>query len=212
MKKLNFKITYTNIVLHYVAIFIATVAGYWLIYWVTMWGLFGLANVSKSESVMNWLADKNYFYPARESALSNYYQSRCVPSPSQTDSNNGSIEEGLAYLKRDVWIKDEMDSIQCLVGLYDELNEYDSIGIYRRNELIESPDLERIIEALCKRDTRKLRKPYNHKGDTQIRPRFYLKFIESGIKRQNNSQNPSQEESNSNKIEHQSKIPSEVRW
>lgn len=213
MMKLHSNIISTNIVVHYVAIFIATVAGYWLIYWVTMWGLFGVANVSKSESIMNWLADKNYFYPARESALSNYYRSHCDNSPIQSNTNIGAIEEAVDYLKHDVWIKEEMDSIQCLVGLYDELNEYDSIGIYRRNELIEkSPDLERIIEALCKCDTRTLRKPYNHKGDTQIRPRFYLKFIERGIKRQNNSQKSMQEESNSNKIEHQSKIRSEERW
>ena len=185
MKKLNFKITYTNIVLHYVAIFIATVAGYWLIYWVTMWGLFGLANVSKSESVMNWLADKNYFYPARESALSNYYQSRCVPSPIQTDSNNGSIEEGLAYLKRDVWIKDEMDSIQCLVGLFDELNLVELDRIKTRNDLVEkSSELGEIVETLENCDIQNLRKPYNRNGDTQIRPRFYLRVMRKADKRQ----------------------------
>lgn len=218
MKKLNFKITHTNIVVHYVAIFIATVAGYWLIYWVTMWGLYGIANVSNSASIMDWLADENYFYPARESSLSNYYRSYCDNTPIQSNTNIRAIEEAVGYLKHDVWIKEEMDSIQYLVGLYDELNEYDSIGIYRRNELIESPDLERIIEALCKCDTRKLRKPYNHKGDTQIRPRLYLKVIESGIiiesrfKRQSNSQKQIQEESNFNKIEHKSKIPREDRW
>lgn len=178
MMKLNYKIISTNIVIHYASIVIATVAGYWLIYWVTMWGLYGVANVSKSESIMNWLADKNYFYPASESALSNYYKSHCVNSPIEADSNIG-IKEGLEYLKRDVWIKDEMDSIQCLVGLFDELNEYDIDRIKTRNDLVErSPELREIVYALENCDIEYLRKPYNHERDFRISPRLYLKSME----------------------------------
>ncbi|MDE6551374.1 MAG: hypothetical protein K2K98_00225 [Muribaculaceae bacterium] len=177
MKKLNFKIISTNIAAHYVAIFIAAVAGYWLIYWVTMWGLFGIANVSKSESVMNWLADNNYFYPARESELSHYYRSRCKESPIQTDANIGTIEKGLEYLKRGVWIKDEMESFQCLAGLYDELNEFDLVGIKARNELVErSPELREIVNALENCNIESLRKPYNREEDIRITPRNYLKY------------------------------------
>lgn len=199
MMKLNSKIISTNIVVHYVVIFIATVAGYWLIYWVTMWGLFGVANVSKSESVMNWLADKNYFYPARESALSNYYSQRCVSYPIQADSNNGSIEEGVAYLKRDVWIKDEMDSIQCLVGLFDELNLFDLDHIKTRNDLVEkSSELGEIVETLECCDIRNLRKPYNRDGDTQIRPRLYLRVMRKADKRQYYNDSPYMNSNNTN--------------
>ena len=177
MKKLNFKIISTNIAAHYVAIFIATVAGYWLIYWVTMWGLFGVANISKSESVMNWLADKNDFYPARESTLSNYYRSHCVDAPIQADSNNESIEEGLAYLKHDVWIKDEMESFQCLAGLYDELIEFDLDRIKSRNDLVKrSPELREIVNTLENCNIESLRKPYNREEDIRITPRNYLKY------------------------------------
>lgn len=206
MMKLNSKIISTNIVVHYVAIFIATVAGYWLVYWVTMWGLFGIANVSKSESIMNWLADNNYFYPARESALSNYYRSHCDNSPIQSNTNFGAIEEAVDYLKHDVWIKEEMDSIQCLVGLYDELNEFDIDRIKIRNDLLErSSELGDIVETLENCDIRNLRKPYNRNGDTKIRPRLYLSVMRKTDKRQYYNDSPNIRTNTNNEN-------SDVRW
>lgn len=208
MMKLNYKIISTNIVVHYASIVIATVAGYWLIYWVTMWGLYGVANISKSESIMNWLADKNYFYPARESALSNYYKSHCVNSPIEADSNIG-IKEGLEYLKRDVWIKDEMDSIPCLVGLFDELNEFDIDRIKTRKDLVEkSSELREIVLTFYDCDIRNLRKPYNRKVDAQIRLRFYLREILKAEKRQHNNDSSDIRTNNTN----ETNKTSDVRW
>lgn len=65
---------YRDLLIKYcLAIFIATVC-YWLLYFVVAWGLYGVANLSRSESVMNWLVNENHFEAAERSPLSEYYQ------------------------------------------------------------------------------------------------------------------------------------------
>ena len=78
-----------------------------------------------------------------------------------------------------------MDSIQCLVGLFDELNLVELDRIKTRNDLVEkSSELGEIVETLENCDIQNLRKPYNRNGDTQIRPRFYLRVMRKADKRQ----------------------------
>lgn len=169
----------------YFASYIGTVVGFWILYWVILWSLYGIANASHSGSIMNWLAERNFFDAARKSDLYNDYN-RVVgyetgdSSPSMAVGfDEKEIAKGVEYLEREIWRKKEMDTIPCLVGLFDELNKFDLDNLKKRESLIESsPILEEIVSALTNVPMASLNPPYLRvPDDHRITPRFYLRKI-----------------------------------
>lgn len=181
---------YRDLLIKYcLAIFIATVC-YWLLYFVIAWGLYGIANLTRSESIMNWLVNKNHFEAAERSPLSEYYQQQSQEPSNISINASNDIEEGVEYLNtHKVWIKDEMDSIQCLQGLFEDLSYYKLAKIQERAALINSvPLLREIVNALVEyhKSRQEITKTYNRPGDNCIRPYFYIKQINRSL----NSDNP----------------------
>lgn len=176
---------YRNLLIKYcLAIFIATVC-YWLLYFVVAWGLYGVANLSRSESVMNWLVNKNHFEAAERSPLSEYYQQQSQEPNNISINVSDDIEEGVEYLNtHKVWIKDEMDSIPCLQGLFEDLNYYELAKIQERAALINSvPLLREIVNALVEyhKSGKEITETYNRPGDNCIRPYIYINQINRGL-------------------------------
>ncbi len=45
--------------------FVIAVAGFWILYWLLSWGLYGISSTSNNQSLMKWLAATNDFTPAK---------------------------------------------------------------------------------------------------------------------------------------------------
>ena len=176
---------YREVVVKYCLAFIVAIICFWLLYYVTAWSLYGIANLTNSESLMHWLADNNHFEAAKESPLNeSYIPSQDLMHESNTENTQsiGNFYDGVDYLNmHDVWIKEEMDSIPCLHGLFDELNEYELERIRERDALIaEVPILRDIVSKLLEinESGKEFTQTYNKPGDNLIRPRLYIRKIE----------------------------------
>lgn len=175
---------YKETVVKYCLAFVAAIVCYWLLYFLVSWSLYGVANLTDSKSLMHWLADKNYFEAAKESSLNESYiqteRLQELSNESNSDNDTYDVAEGIEYLNtHHAWIEDEMDSIQCLKGLFYDLNHFDLKKIQERKDLVKDvPLLEEIVRELVQLDKsgEKFTETYNLPGDNIIRPRIYIRL------------------------------------